>query len=923
MSTTLILSKTFRPPLRPDRVIRSRLIGQLNAGLEMQHRLTLVSAPAGYGKTTLLNEWVEQLALPAAWFSVGEDENDIARFLAYFTAALQGLHPAIGENIQKHLDALHESQIRQSQTEPAQPAQIGAEILSCLSNDTHRYLQGALLVLDDLHFVHNPAVHAILRRIVEHSYFQHSVANPAQGRGLHLVIASRVDPDLPLASFRARDWMTELREQDLRFNTEEMRSYFRINGVEINTRQSRLLSERTEGWVTSLQLFSQMLRNQKDVDPALQQFLKSHRYILDYLVEEVLQQQPHRVRRFLLQICILERFNPDLCEAVSGYTDSREMIHYLDENNLFLIPLDTEGGWYRFHRLFADLLQKQLNDEGEEVAKQLHLRAYRWLKTHEMIQAAVQHAYLAGQRELAEETIVRFTQEFLIQGRFNTALNWLNSLRIEYLQNSGFLLKLLAWFMLLNGYGARVEDYLVQASRAYDAISERENKPLPAYDRSLIDFFVIRAHLALQDGELARAEALALEGLENYRPGTDESTIANRPVQITGVFYYCLGEVYGEWGQLERSESCFLEAIRRDQAYQNHLSIAMSAYGLYHLYRMQAETGKARRLLDDLLNDYAIDPLSAPPALSLLFTARAQLALEQADPDTAAGDRKTATLLAEQSGWFTPQCHIQLLQAEQALFEGDTARARTCVDALQTQLADHTQPRLQRDADRWSLYLDMVEGDLRAARSRYPRLTGIAGASEDIFLECLLLLLEKDYAHAQAALDTLANDTVCRSLPGRQIEVHLLYAMLLEARGEEGAVTLHVQQAAKLGETSAYLYPFFKLRPFMSRRLALQLFPLLPLPSAPSHAPNPAGGQTLHRFAQIQPGRLTDPLSERELQVLLCLEQRLVNREIARQLHISVGTVKTHVHNILQKLQAGDRHAAVEKARQMVHEFDA
>src|SRR6266513_3151410 len=388
MPTPILATKLYIPPLRAKVVSRPRLIERLNEGLH--RKLTLIAAPAGFGKTTLVSEWVEGIERPTAWLSLDEGENDPARFLTYLVAALQTIAAKIGEGV---LGAL------QSPQPPPTEA-----ILTALLNDLTTIRDHFVLVLDDYHVLDAKAVDHALTYLVEHL--------PPQ---THLVIATREDPQLPLARLRARGHLTELRATDLRFTPSEAAAFLNQGmGLNLSAEDIARLSTRTEGWIAGLQLAAISMQGQQDATSFITSFTGSHHFVLDYLLEEVLGQQPERVQTFLLRTSILDRMSGPLCDAVlltpSG--SGQATLEYIEHANLFLVPLDDERRWYRYHQLFADLLRQRLQqrnasstgDERDSVAE-LHMRASQWFEDNGLSIEAFHHAAAAHDVARAEHLI--------------------------------------------------------------------------------------------------------------------------------------------------------------------------------------------------------------------------------------------------------------------------------------------------------------------------------------------------------------------------------------------------------------------------------------------------------------------------------------------------------------------------------------
>ena len=465
VTETLLQTKLFIPILRsPNLVPRLRLLEQLNQGLHLSHKLTLISAPAGFGKTTLVSEWVAGYGRPAAWLSLDEGDNDPTRFLTYLVAALQTIAPAVGEGA---LAMLHSPQSPPPES-----------ILTTLLNEITAVPDPFVLVLDDYHLVDakpvaaSTSVDAALTFLLEHL--------PPQ---MHLVITTREDPDLPLSRLRVRGQLTELRAADLRFTPAEADEFLnQIMGLNLSTEEIGSLEQRTEGWIAGLQLAALSMRGQKDITNFIKSFTGSHHFVLDYLVEEVLHQQSEHVRSFLLQTSILDRLSGPLCNAVTGQGDGRGMLEALERGNLFVIPLDDQRHWYRYHHLFLDVLHAHALEEQPDQAPTLHQRASDWYEKNGQMSDAVRHALTAedfertaGLAELAWRAMDRNFQSA-------TWLRWVKALPDELVRARPVLCAGYAWALLnldqLEACEARLQD----AERWLDTKVDMSEQPriLPA-----------------------------------------------------------------------------------------------------------------------------------------------------------------------------------------------------------------------------------------------------------------------------------------------------------------------------------------------------------------------------------------------------------------------------------------------------------
>src|SRR2546421_4409141 len=458
MSTPILATKLYIPRPRPNVVSRPRLLERLNEG--MHSKLTLISAPAGFGKTTLVSEWVAGIEQSSAWLSLDEGENDPTRFLTYLVAALQTRAPAIGEGM---LSAL----------QSAQPPPIEA-MLTVLLNDLSTILDPFVLVLDDYHLLDSQPVDQALTYLVEHL--------PPH---MHLVIATREDPRLPLARLRAQGYLTEVRAADLRFTSAEAAAFLnQVMCLSLSAADIARLSRRTEGWIAGLQLAAISMQGQQDTAGFIRTFTGSHHFVMDYLVEEVLGQQSERVQRFLLRTSILDRMSGPLCDAVvlDPSISGQATLEDLEHANLFIIPLDDERRWYRYHHLFAELLRLRLHQstasspaDAQSQVNELHIRASLWYEDQGLELEAFHHAAAANDVERAERLIEGKGMPLHFRGAVAPVLNWLESLPTTVLDAWPSLWTAFASTLLATGQNTRVEQTIQAAEAALQGAEPDDN----------------------------------------------------------------------------------------------------------------------------------------------------------------------------------------------------------------------------------------------------------------------------------------------------------------------------------------------------------------------------------------------------------------------------------------------------------------
>ncbi|HLF74842.1 MAG TPA: hypothetical protein VI524_10880, partial [Anaerolineales bacterium] len=430
MTNLLLKTKLSIPSLRAETVQRTHLLNQLNRGLQnlegFDRQLTFVSAPAGYGKTTLVVEWIKRLCLPAAWLSLDDTDNDPTRFLSYLVASIQQIHAGFGKGT---------SAILKSSQQASSEA-----ILTVLINEISGIPAPFLLVLDDYHVIHTRLIHEQLTFLLDH-----------QPPHMHIVLITREDPLLPISRWRAKGRLLEIRQDDLSFTVEETSEFLtRVMGLSLSPSEISALERRTEGWIAGLQLAALSIRGHADVPGFIQDFTGSSRFILDYLMEEVFERQSAELKDFLLKTSVLERLSAHLCDSVAERIDSQHLLESLEQANLFIIPLDQSRMWYRYHRLFLELLRHRLRLSGLNEAD-LHIRACEWFENNGYFADAIQHGLAAPDWSRAKSLLRHVTSDMLKRGEVATLLRWYSSLPEDVLTSDPQFYFEYCWILLLAG----------------------------------------------------------------------------------------------------------------------------------------------------------------------------------------------------------------------------------------------------------------------------------------------------------------------------------------------------------------------------------------------------------------------------------------------------------------------------------------
>jgi LuxR family transcriptional regulator, maltose regulon positive regulatory protein len=577
MTTLILTTKLYIPPPRPDIVSRSRLLKQLNTGLS--RKLTLISAPAGFGKSTVLSTWVQKIETGArvAWLSLDEGDNDLSRFLTYFVTALQPIESNIGQGVLVALQS---------------PGPVNIEILlTNLLNEIAQLPEHLILVLDDYHVIETPPIDQAIRFLLDHL--------PPQ---FHLIIASRIDPTLSLSRLRARGQLTELRASDLRFTPDEAAELLnQIMGLDLTPQDVEALEARTEGWVAGLHLAAismQGLKQRTAITDFVNRFTGSDRYIQDYLADEVLKQQAEDVKDFLLQTSILNRLNASLCASVTQMDNAQKTLEQLENANLFIVPLDNERNWYRYHHLFADLLRHYLMMTFPDLIAELHRRASKWYQYEGYVDEAIQHAQAAGNTDQIADILENYWQIIIHRGELTKLKQLLDSLGTEITRKSAPLSMAYCWIHSLTGTIDPIPNSIQDIRVIWKESDPTENVKQPiqfAVIPSLVE--TMEAVVALDDGQAEKAKNHALRAISLI---PDDPNPATRGL-LHGAAGYRLAQAHNELGEYEQSCALLLEMLEMLKASQNYIGVATTIHQIVNIYQQSSKSQKAIALCEDTL----------------------------------------------------------------------------------------------------------------------------------------------------------------------------------------------------------------------------------------------------------------------------------------------------------------------------------
>jgi LuxR family maltose regulon positive regulatory protein len=872
----------------------------LNEGLH--RKLTLISAPAGFGKTTMVTEWLDNVRLEAkkenqiekriAWLSLDGGDNDPARFLSYLIAALnqiEGLEATFGKGAQSML---------QSPQPP--PTEV---VLTSLINEIAVSPNKIILILDDYHLIEAQSIHDTLSFLLENI--------PPQ---MHLVIATREDPHLPLARLRASGQLTELRAIDLRFTSAEAAELLnQVMGLNLSAEDIAALETRTEGWIAGLQLAAISLQGHADTSRLIQSFTGSNRLVLDYLIEEVLDQQPENIQSFLLQTAILDRLTGSLCNAITGQDNGQQTLEYLEHANLFIVPLDNERRWYRYHHLFADLLRQRLGqsaasskgDLGRDV-DELHRRASIWYEENSLEIEAFQHAAAANDVERAARLVEGDGMPLTLRGEAAPVLKWLASLPTTVLNARPSLWVTYASALNFSGQTAAAEQKLHAAEAALEGI-----EPDARTNDIVGHIAAIRAMLAIGQNQPETIIAQSRRALTYLHPD-------NLPLRTTTT--WLLAHAYHLQGDRAAASRAYTEVISISQASGNIISTIAGTTGLGDIQESENQLYLAAENYRCGLQLFGDQPQL--PAVGA-YLGLARVLYEWNDLDAAGQHGQQSIQLARQSQTIDAFANCGVLLARLKITQGDAAGAVAILAEAEQFVRQHNfMHRMPEVAGAQVLTL-LHQGDLAAAAH-------LAEKHELPISQARVHLALGDTATALAVLEPLRRQVEAKGWEDGRLKVMVLQAVALHAHGEKEQAAQLLGEALALAEPGGFIRTFVDEGPPMVRLLresskrgiaptyVNRLLSAFAAQDPPKSQDQAQGAETQVVGSQVPTTPpLTEPLTDRELEVLQLMSDGLTYNEIAAQIMVSLNTVRTHVKNIYSKLYVHKRSQAIARAREL------
>jgi len=869
-----LLETKFHTPLwRSDGVIRPRLLNQLQAGLIDQRKLTLVSAPAGYGKTTLITSWLYSFTEPTRniWLSLEKSDNEPARFLSYWATAWNRISDFVLENI---LELLDTPQLPPFQT-------ILDEVINALAH----LEEPTILVLDDYHTITNPVIHEMLEYFLEHQPHQ-----------THLAIITRSDPPLPLPRLRARGQLIEIRANDLRF-TEEEASHFFNQSMQLMLEEEDIhsLEMRTEGWAVGLQLAALALKNLPDSKNFVETFHGGHLYVLAYLAEEVIRQQRDELRAFLIQTSILERFNAESCQALTGYPDSQGLLSEIEQANLFLIPLDDERVWYRYHHLFADFLRTELSKTETE---KLYSKAALWHEQNEFLSEAVQYAIASSDLELIADIVDRGLRKDTVWsgGYLSLYAAWLDALPPQAFQSRPTLSLNASHILYLLGRFDLAEKQIDQAEQTLHAL------PVSSEIEQML------AMTSLYRGVISAVRGDTQQAIEKITFAQERLPQEYHLQHARG--FFSLGLAYELSGQTELAVQNYLKSSREAHS-GGVLYLAIHALGA--AAQVQISQGKLHRAEQTCQDAKQIAGGKQLPPLGLTESILGSIALERNDLATAEEFLQTGIALSRRGGLMDDVLvgllHLTRIHA----YQGRVSAAFEAIQELNTTIQGFGVERMSMIAAAHIANLQLYTGQEGAATQWALEYKAVRAELSPEFADLTLvrvLLKTGDLESIPSILDPLLKQGQAQGRLRTCIEVMILMALFHRAKKDIPAAVDWLSQALGLAAPEGFMRIFLD-----EGEVLLDL-----LPKARQAAPDLVDailGSLQAESGKSPLDQLPEPLSEQELRVLGLIVAGNTNQEIADELVISVGTAKWHVHNILQKLGVSNRSQAIVRAREL------
>lgn len=891
-----LMTKLYLPPARQTLVERLHLVEQLNEGLK--GRLTVISAPAGFGKTSLVTAWREQSELPLAWYSLDEEDNDPTCFADYLIGALQTIDERLGQESAGLL-----------QMSPSPPLKI---FLTSLINEISEHEIELVLAFDDYHLIHESEIHEALSFFIERL--------PPH---VHALITTRSDPPFPLSRLRARNELKELRATDLRFGETEAAAFLNdVMKLELTANDIHALETRTEGWITGLQLSALSLQGKENKSGFVKEFAGDDRFILDYLLEEVLHLQPEQVQDFLLRTSVLNRLNGSLCNALTLSDNGHETLEYLNRSNLFLIPLDNKNNWFRYHHLFADLLRFKLKQKQADEFAELQSKASIWCQENGLLEEAINYALAAKDWERALKLVEPIAFKLIAVAKFERVQHWAESIPKDFLRKSPMVCYWYVPTLLYKEEFDKAEEYLQIIG---ESASEEMRLGL------LSALWASRCYIMLARGELEKSLEFSQKAFDLLKP---DDVVQQAAVVHTKVACSFLK------GNMKESEQFSLEAL---PIYRKAEHFVFEVWVMTYLGFVYGKQGRLREGVEALQTTirYAKEYVPTRPDPRIYpHSFLCDIYRELNDIENAKIHLDEALTLIQQTG---RESYILLvpdnLKSLALMLEmvGESKKAQELIESGLNRMKKHHNEIFARQLKALSVLIDLKRGEFSTGNS-WAESSGLNSDDEPTYqneLELLTfarLLMATDKAdQALPLLSRLQHLAESHSRQRNAVEVMILQALAHHTGGNEAKAIETLEQVLILTEPESYIRSYIdegepvsklllqllkqKGRQWETEKPELLRYVIKLNDAFGISTPAPKTQKTQTENENLPWWYVNDPLSERELEVMQLVSQGLSNQEIANKIFISAGTVKRHISNIYQKLDVHSRVQAIELSR--------
>jgi LuxR family maltose regulon positive regulatory protein len=885
---SVLTTKLAIPSSHGEIVPRPRLLDKLGSS---PRPFTLISAPAGFGKTTLMANWLKHIHLPVAWLSLDSDDNDPNRFITYLIAAMKSVKPEFGNTVYNTL---------RSSSAPSTTT-----LLSSLINEINRFDNNFVFVLDDFHEVTETSIHHLMSYLLDH-----------QPQQMFIAMTSRTEPPLTLPRFRVRQQLGEINQADLRFTLDESQAFLnKLMGLNLDADDIAVLEHRTEGWIAGLQLAALTMQGGADTHQFIQSFAGDDRYIMDYLTEEVLHRQPALAKTFLLQTSVLDRLCAPLCEAVTDLPDCKAILESLEQCNMFLIPLDHKRHWYRYHHLFADLLRHQLKETQPAKVKELHIRASRWFADNGFVDEAISHAFMAQNYELVAEYLDQHGYEIFHSGRVSTLVHWLRKIPVPIMRNKANRLLLSAW-AFFTGTDENVLPLLDAAEQLLEQSPDQANISNSGDDEACMkgEILVIRGFSAMHRGRL-RESLRYIERAKKLLPEyLTEKLVA--PALLEGMALHGVGD-------LVAAEKTLLKGVQISLIHNNALAIVYILAGLIRTYTKMGRLRQARDYFHTSMNILKERGWDSLDESACLYMALGEVLRERNELQASEECYMYAMDLIKNEAWDTSRVTIKHMLARVKLAKAEIEPAKTLLKDLAD--AEHSGQLfpIYSTIENYKGRISLALGDWKEVEKWLEHNPLRLNDDLDPVLEehyvilARILLAKHQFDEAINWLARLLPDAEKGNRIAVVIEILVLQSLARLAQGNTQQALATLERAMKLAKPEGFMRIFLD----EGKPMATLLNRL-----ADKDVEKEYAGKLLDQFNEhidttlqtaTSSAGISESLSRKENTTLRLLASGLTNREIADQLYVSPNTVKTHLKNIFEKLQVNNRNQAIAKAREL------